>query len=214
MAFQAPFAKGLGVKFWCAGGGGPSFAPASSVGPKIEVSGMTTFDIELKEGDSFNTIGDDPGLIKAAVMSRQTIPDEPPPRLPGGSPDLSGVWLLGDDPFPEEPDPLPRAKELFDERMANDGRHHPHNYCLPGDPPIAQAVAPFMAKFVQKDDLLVMLLEDAPGYRQIFIDDREHPEWPNPSWMGHSIAHWEDDVLVVDTVGYNDRGWMRVCPPS
>ena len=181
---------------------------------EIEVSGAARFDIELEEGASFNTIGDDPGLIKAVVMSRQTIPDEPPPRLPDGTPDLSGLWLLGDDPFPEEADALPWAKELHDERVASSFRHHPHNYCLPGDPPIARAVAPFMAKFVQKDDLLVMLLEDAPGHRQVFIDGREHPEWSNPSWMGHSIAYWEDDVLVVDTVGFNDRGWLDGYPRS
>lgn len=181
---------------------------------EIDVAGATTLDIELEEGASFNTIGDDPGLIRAAVMKRQTIPDEPPPRLPGGSPDLSGLWLLGEDPFPEKPEALPWAKELFDQRVVNDGRYHPHNYCLPGGPPIAKAVAPFMAKFVHKDDLLVMLMEDAPGYRQIFIDGREHPEWPNPSWMGHSIAHWEGDVLVIDTVGYNDRGWLNRYPRS
>jgi len=181
---------------------------------EIEVSGATTLDIELEEGASFNTIGDDPGLIAAAVKKRQTIPDEPPPRLPGGSPDLSGLWLLGEDPFPEEAEALHWAKELLDERIANDFRYHPHNYCLPGDPPIAHSVAPFMAKFVHKDDLLVMLLEDAPGFRQVFIDGRDHPEWPNPSWMGHSIAHWEGDVLVIDTVGYNDRGWMDGHPRS
>ena len=181
---------------------------------EIDVAGATTLDIELEEGLSFNTIGDDPGLIRAAVMKRQTIPDEPPPRLPSGSPDLSGIWLLADDPFPEEPEALPWAKELHDERVASNFRHHPHNYCLPGGPPIARAVAPFMAKFVHKDDLLVMLMEDAPGYRQIFIDEREHPEWPNPSWMGHSIGHWEGDVLVIDTVGYNDRGWLSGYPRS
>ena len=181
---------------------------------EIEVSGATTFDIELEKDEPFNTIGDDPGLIAAVVRSRQTIPDEPPPRLPDGNPDLSGLWLVGNDPFPEEADPLPWAKELFDERVANNSRYHPHNYCLPGSPPIAWAVAPFMAKFVHKNDLLVILLEDVPGFRQVFIDGREHPEWPNPSWMGHSIAHWEDDVLVVDTVGFNDRGWMKRYPRS
>jgi hypothetical protein len=186
----------------------PCCLHGSFANDEIDVAGATTLDIELEEGDSFNTIGDDPGLLRAAVLQRQTIPDEPPPRLPGGTPDLSGLWLLGEDPFPEKPEALPWAQELRDERVASNGRHHPHNYCLPGSPPIAKAVAPFLAKFVHKDEMLVMLLEDAPGYRQIFIDGREHPEWPNPSWMGHSIAHWEDDVLVIDTVGYNDRGWL------
>jgi hypothetical protein len=46
------------------------------------------------------------------------------------------------------------------------------------------------------------------------MDGREHPEYPNPSWMGHSIGYWEGDTLVVDTIGFNDRGWMWVYPRS
>ena len=30
--------------------------------------------------------------------------------------------------------------------------------------------------------------------------------------MGHSVGRWEKDTLVVDTVGYNDRSWLRVFP--
>ena len=31
----------------------------------------------------------------------------------------------------------------------------------------------------------------------------EHPAEITPSFAGHSIGHWEDDVLVVDTVGFS-----------
>ena len=44
------------------------------------------------------------------------------------------------------------------------------------------------------------------------MDGREHPENPNPAWMGHSIGRWDGDTLVVDTVGFNDRGWTGVYP--
>jgi hypothetical protein len=30
--------------------------------------------------------------------------------------------------------------------------------------------------------------------------------------MGHSVGKWERDTLVVDTVGFNDRSWIRVYP--
>ena len=46
------------------------------------------------------------------------------------------------------------------------------------------------------------------------MDGREHPEWPNPSWMGHSIGQWVGDTLVIDTVGFNDRGWSSGYPQS
>ena len=54
-----------------------------------------------------------------------------------------------------------------------------------------------------------MLFEDdIPSHRQVFLDGRGHPRDPNPSWMGHSVGHWEGDTLVVDTVGFNDRSWL------
>ena len=46
------------------------------------------------------------------------------------------------------------------------------------------------------------------SYRQIFMDGRQHPVDPDPTWYGHSIGHWEDDTLVVDTMGFNDKFWF------
>ena len=170
------------------------------------------FEIHVLEGSSFNTIGDDPGNVAATMRSQAIIPDGPPPRLPNGKLDLSGVWLIGADPYPEKIESYPWVEELLKERIANEGIDHPHLRCLPGGAPINGGSSPFIAKFVHKTDLLIILLEDYPGFRQVFIDGRNHPEDPNPSWMGHSIGHWEGDTLVVDTVGFNDRGWMGLYP--
>jgi hypothetical protein len=38
--------------------------------------------------------------------------------------------------------------------------------------------------------------------RTIHMDTDEHPANVEPSYAGHSIARWEGDVLVVDTVGF------------
>ena len=46
------------------------------------------------------------------------------------------------------------------------------------------------------------------SYRQIFLDGRKHPADPNPTWYGHSVARWEGDTLVVDSVGFNDKFWF------
>jgi hypothetical protein len=56
--------------------------------------------------------------------------------------------------------------------------------------------------------MLVHLMEQDPHYRQVFLDGRPHPKDPDPTWMGHSIGKWEGDTLVIDTIGYNDRGWL------
>jgi hypothetical protein len=50
-----------------------------------------------------------------------------------------------------------------------------------------------------------MAEESTPGFRQIFLDGRGHPDVWNPAWQGHSIGKWEGDTLVVDTVGFNDQ---------
>lgn len=38
-----------------------------------------------------------------------------------------------------------------------------------------------------------------------FWVNREHPKDLIPSYEGHSVAHWDGNTLVVDTIGYNDK---------
>jgi hypothetical protein len=54
---------------------------------------------------------------------------------------------------------------------------------------------------------LVVLREASGIPRRIFMDGRAHPPADEivPTWNGHSIGAWEDDVLVVDTVATNGR---------
>ena len=44
----------------------------------------------------------------------------------------------------------------------------------------------------------------------IYMDGRPHPPdiGDYPEFMGHSIGRWENDTLVVDTVGINERSWL------
>lgn len=48
----------------------------------------------------------------------------------------------------------------------------------------------------------VWMTHERPDLRTIYTDGRGHPpdEVLFNSWMGHSIAHWEADTLVIDTV--------------
>jgi len=47
----------------------------------------------------------------------------------------------------------------------------------------------------------VIFAGERGGVRHIYMDGRPHPSPWTPSGAGHSIGHWEGDVLVVDTVG-------------
>ena len=35
-----------------------------------------------------------------------------------------------------------------------------------------------------------------------------HPKKLTPTWNGDSVAKWDGDTLVVDTIGFNDKSWL------
>ena len=38
----------------------------------------------------------------------------------------------------------------------------------------------------------------------------KHPEdMAYPEWNGHSVGHWEGDILVVDTIGMREDSWLN-----
>lgn len=142
-----------------------------------------------------------------------------------GKPDLSGFWLpenptkhllsLSADMKPEDVPLRPAAQALYDARIANNGKDHPGAYCLPSGIPEKLNI-PDGLKVVQTEDLTLMLHESRTIYRQIFTDGRKLPKDPQPTWMGYSIGHWEENTFVVETIGQNGRTWldMRGLPAS
>jgi hypothetical protein len=67
---------------------------------------------------------------------------------------------------------------------------------------------PYPLQVVQTPKLTVILFEADTTYREIYTDGRKHNPDDDPTWMGHSVGHWEGDVLVVDTVGVKDTAWL------
>jgi Carboxypeptidase regulatory-like domain len=173
----------------------------------VEANKPGRLDVSLIETVNGSTLGDDPARLADVMRKRAKVQVRWAPRTPAGTPDLSGVWLLTDDPYPEEPALLPSAAaraELVDKNP----KMVPHNRCLPGPPAAPGSASPFIAKVVQTPSLMVILFEDYPGFRQVFLDGRAHPNVWQPSWMGHSVGHWERDILVVDTIGFNDESLL------
>jgi hypothetical protein len=126
----------------------------------------------------------------------------PVPRTADGRPDLTGVWRT-ELSSQESPKVQPWADAVAKARMENLRRDSPEALCLPG--PIANMG---VGEIVQTPGLLVMLYSGTL-YRQIFLDGRELPSDPNPDWMGYSVGRWEKDTLVVETIGFNNRTWLR-----
>jgi hypothetical protein len=152
----------------------------------------------------------------------------PAPRTADGTPDLSGVWDAASDPdgvagglegvvVPKYMIDILRdhkvspmtawAAEIFKQRNDNKLQDNPMIRCLPAGVPRLDAYThPF--KIVQTRDLIVILYESQTLFRQVFLDGRAHPKDPEPSWLGYSIGKWEGDVLVVETIGFNDKTWL------
>jgi hypothetical protein len=162
----------------------------------------------------------------------------PAPLAAHGKPDLSGVWQVEPTPAKElkrlfgdlsvenvlgdssaayskylvdilvdfEPDtPLrpgyadivrQRAKEVY-----------PLTRCLPIGPP-GDDLLPGPFKIIQTPELIVVRNEYENSFRQIYTDGRKAPADPEPLWLGYSVGKWEGNLLAVDTVGFNDKGWL------
>jgi len=104
----------------------------------------------------------------------------------------------------------PWARNVYQQREATLSKEDPEGYCLP--PGIPRMMnTPFPMQIYQLPDRIMQVYEGgAHMWRIIYMDGREHPKGDklNPTYLGHSVGHWEGDTLVVDVVGFNDRTWL------
>jgi hypothetical protein len=67
--------------------------------------------------------------------------------------------------------------------------------------------SPYPLQIMQNDKYVAFLFEQSTWFHVVPFK-AEHSKDPNPTWFGESIARWEGDTLVVDTVGFN--GFTRL----
>jgi len=97
------------------------------------------------------------------------------------------------------PEYAARYKAKLEARAAGKPTGDPTAACLPGGMPRVMNMVYPMELFIQPQQVTI-IAEWASQVRRIFTDGRGHPDDPDPTFMGHSIGHWEGDELVVDTV--------------
>lgn len=122
--------------------------------------------------------------------------------------DLSGFWVLrhgsknvGDAVLVED------FASSDSQRRFNHIVTYPSRWCHPlGVPFIMGDSAPL--DLIQSKRELAITAEVQSAARHIYIDGRDAPDMEafDPTSNGLSIGHWEGDVLVVETVGFNDVG--------
>lgn len=161
----------------------------------------------------------------------------PAPRV-AGNPDLSGVWQTERTPLDEftrvmgpgllqlqvdisditkyvlnvfwgmkpEEEPLrPEGAAILKQRQAS-GQDFHGAYCLPAALPANLSILAF--KMIQAPGEIVVVPGSGDPPRQIYTDGRSLPKSPEPNWTGYSVASWQRDTLVVETVGITTRAWL------
>ena len=183
----------------------PGFNPYTQ--PNIVVASGQAVRLDIHITDyQLGTLGDG-REFRIDLITPHATPSGPAPHMPDGKPDFTGVWYAQRTVDPGRPEPLPWADKLLQERAANNSKDAPGAHCLTRGITAAGALFPY--ELVQTPTRLVMIFEDdIPSHRTVYLDGRQHPKDPNPSWMGHSVGQWEEDTLVVDTVGFNDKSWL------
>ena len=147
-------------------------------------------------------------------------------------PDWSGNWTLDDESFArvrdtsDSPDPknpnVPRlTKKYWDYRMINkvqnkglDGGGAKNNAatCIPDGMPGLMSI-PMGHEYLFTPGRVTLIAENGE-VRRIFTDGRPHPADPDLKFAGHSIGHWENGTLVVDTVAILPKAEFFVGMPG
>jgi hypothetical protein len=143
------------------------------------------------------------------------------PPIPGYEPstdprDFSGLWrskpvpgsflpfVLGANlPFTD----AAQARVDYAREMAaqNTQLATPHIMCRPTG--VNQAIGPIAPVYVLQnaEKMVFIVTDEIRDIRQVYFAD-EHPADLEPTYGGHSIARWDGNTLLVDTIGYNGRG--------
>jgi len=166
------------------------------------------------------TTGSDAGPAKGAAEGAASIPDfsgiwarlsfpgfEPPLAGPGpvtnrlrsanGAASIYGY--VGDY---TNPILKPPAEEIVKKHgeIELGGAHaqNPRTQCWPGGVPFVFTNVG-MQMFQQPNEITILYSDDHE-VRHVRMNE-SHPTRLEPSWYGHSVAHYENDTLVIDTVG-------------
>ena len=175
-------------------------------------------------------------LSAQAPPARSSVANASLPRLPGGHPDLQGLWLKSAGGFQGlfigsldgtnfaaagrgrgngggggggtayEYTPEAEAERL--DRLRR-GYEDPEARChLPGVPrALDQPAGLYPVQIIQDEKYVAFLHEAMHDVRIVPTDNSPHPR-SYWAWDGDSRGRWEADTLVVDVSNFNGRTWL------
>ena len=108
------------------------------------------------------------------------------------------------------------ARDLYEFRQRNFLKDDPmFLYCIPPGGP-RQFQNSYGTQFIEDHDrkrIFVLMGGGNHSYRIIYTDGRKQQgqlrgDADNPLYWGRAVAKWENDTLVIDTNGFNDKFWF------
>lgn len=171
---------------------------------RVLATGIVTTGIFVLPGHASETVVPD----FSGLWGRDSLNLESPDSGPGpvlnmahsrdGTQDMSR--LVGDY---TNPILKPEAAAILKQRgqMSLDGISvpNPHDQCQPGPPPLLFAVQ-FAFEMLQQKNEITLLYSHDNKVRHVPLDVT-HPANAKASGQGDSVAHYEGDTLVIDTIG-------------
>jgi hypothetical protein len=152
--------------------------------------------------------------VRVGDLWFDAIPDDnegkPIERLTVNSPDADDIWA-GDS---DNPILQPWAREIVKKNAESEIRLE-HVYtaddsCWPSGVPQAVNLLNDV-QFLQAKDRVAIIYQRDHQVRHIYLNVA-HSANPKPSWYGESVGHYEDDTLVVDTIGLKAHKMSVVDP--
>ncbi len=156
----------------------------------------------------------------------------PTPRTADGHPDLTGRWYPNTggrmlqvaypidkaayDQFDAKvtPEDKPSYKPGVDPKYT---RPEPYGECnQPGTPSVMleQISQHAPMELVETPGRLAMMWEYPLDVRMIYMNGRQHPKDPDPTFNGDSAAHWDGDTLVIDVIAIDEHLRNHVPGPT
>jgi hypothetical protein len=156
---------------------------------------------------------------------------KPAPQTNASTPDLSGTWgrpfLLFEPPasgpgpviskvrkadgsqiftaIGDDTNPIlqPRAAEILkrngEREQSGIPIPNPHNQCWPEPTPFTVNIQ-LGVQLIQRKDEVILLYPSDHQVRHVRMNV-SHSAHPTPTWQGESVGHYENDTLVIDTIG-------------
>lgn len=175
------------------------------------------------------------GTLVPTTMPVASAEQTEGPRGPDGKPDLNGIWQAMNTAYWDLEDHSARAGVMVplgavgavpagksvvqggeipyqpwaatqkQENAAEWLTRDPEVKCyLPGVPRVMYMPFPF--QIVHNPSFILVASEYVGATRSIHMGDVEPP--PIDTYMGHSVAHWEGDTLVIESNTFNDLTWF------